>query len=467
MFQRFLPICSSVLVVLMCFALTVVGQDKPDHLTAMDLFDLEIASDPQISPDGEKVIYVRQFSDIKTDKRYSNHWIVNFDGSNNRPLTTGNFSDASPRWSPDGTRIIYISDRSGTPQIFERWMDTGQTAKLTNLQTAPAGVSFSPDGNLISFSALVLAPSKQVAAMPSAPNGAKWADPAIVVDKLIYRFNDLGYLKSGFRQVFVLPTEGGTPRQLTSGSCNYAQQAFGPEDAVWTADGKYLILTANRRTDSEYEPFDTELYELSVADGAMKALTNRRGPDRSPVVSADGKHIAYLGFDDKYQGYQVTKLYIADRDGSNARILPVATYRDRDYANPRWASDSRGVYVLFDDQGHTKLDFCTVEGVMKTIANDVGAGGSAYSFGASYSVSKNGRIAFTHTDPKTPGDIATLNPSTGGKPQMRVITSVNEDLLASRKLGEVEEFWYTSSVDQRKIQGWLIKPPGFDPSKKY
>ena len=128
---------------------------------------------------------------------------------------------------------------------------------------------------------------------------------------------------------------------------------------------------------------------MASTNGSIKALTNRRGPDHSPAVSPDGKHIAYLGFDDKYQGYQVTKLYIADRDGSNARILPGVSSRDRDYANPRWASDSKGVYVLYDDQGHTKIDYCSVDGVMKTMAIDVGAGGSAYSFGASYSISKN------------------------------------------------------------------------------
>src|SRR5215475_15409029 len=109
MSKRFLQICSSFLVVLVCLGLNVVAQVEPSNLTAMDLFDMEIAGDPQISPDGEKVIYVRQFNDVMTDKRCSNLWIVNFDGSNNRPLTTGNFSDGSPRWSPDGTRIIYIS----------------------------------------------------------------------------------------------------------------------------------------------------------------------------------------------------------------------------------------------------------------------------------------------------------------------------------------------------------------------
>ena len=449
---------------LICFGAAVNAQDKSDRLIPLDMFNLEIATDPQISPDGQKVIYVRQFSDIMTDKRYSNLWIINFDGSNNRPLTTGNFGDSSPRWSADGTRIIYISDRAGTPQIFERWMDTGQTAKLTNLQTPPSGISFSPDGKLIAFTALVPAAAKEVGPLPAAPPGAKWADPATVTDRLVYRFNDIGYLKPGFRQVFVLPAEGGTPRQVSSGNFNHAQAAFGPEDPVWTPDSKYLMLTANRRPDYEYEQFDTEIYEISVADGSMKAVTNRRGPDRSPSVSPDGKHIAYLGYDDKYQGYQVTSLYVMNRDGSNSRVLPKESYRDRDYSNPHWAPDSSGVYVIYDDQGHTKIDFCSLQGDTKTVAVDVGAGGSAYSFGASYSVA-GGRLAFTHTDPKTPGDIATT--ASAGKPETKIITAVNEDLLAAKKIGDVEEFWFNSSLDQRKIQGWIIKPPGFDASKKY
>ena len=468
MFRRYSSILFTLIAALVCCVSVVVGQDKSDRLTPMDIFDMETAADPQISPDGEKVIYVRQFSDVMTDKRYSNLWIVNFDGSNNRPLTTGNFGDSSPRWSPDGTRIIYISDRPGTPQIFERWMDSGQTAKLTNLQTPPTGIDFSPDGKLISFSAVVPAAAAQVGPLPSAPPGAKWADPATVTDKLVYRFNDIGYLKPGFRHVFVLPAEGGTPRQLTSGNFNHAQQTFGPEDPVWTPDSKYLIVTANRRPDYEYEQFDTELFEVSVADGATKALTKRSGPDHSPAVSPDGKRIAYLGYDDKFQGYQITNLYICDRDGSNPHVLPGAQSRDRDYGNPQWASDNSGVYVIYDDQGHTKLDFCTINGEMKPIAVDVGAGGSAYSFGASYSASRNGRVAFTHTDPTSPGDIATTTASSGGaKSQIKVITTVNDDLLASKKIGEVEEFWYNSSLDQRKIQGWIIKPPGYDKSKKY
>src|SRR6185369_4696060 len=111
-----------------------------NRLTVNDIFNLELATDPQISPDGKRVVYVRQFADIMTDKRCSNLWIINVDGTDHRPLTTGNFSDTAPRWSPDGSQLVYISNRDGAAQLYRRWMDSGQTAKLTNLTQAPSGV---------------------------------------------------------------------------------------------------------------------------------------------------------------------------------------------------------------------------------------------------------------------------------------------------------------------------------------
>src|SRR5207245_7204994 len=109
------------------------SQAPPGRLSINDVFDLQLATDPQISPDGKRVIYVRQFCDIRSDRRHSNLWIINFDGSDQRALTTGNFNDTSPRWSPDGSQLIYLSNRDGeTAQIYRRWMASGQTAKITN-----------------------------------------------------------------------------------------------------------------------------------------------------------------------------------------------------------------------------------------------------------------------------------------------------------------------------------------------
>jgi Tol biopolymer transport system component len=106
----------------------------------MDVFRVQVASDPQISPDGKRVVYVRQSADISSDHRVSNLWVVNFDGSEHRPLTTGTYNDSSPRWSPDGTRIAFISDRDGKSQVYVRWMDSGQIAKLTDLENDPRKV---------------------------------------------------------------------------------------------------------------------------------------------------------------------------------------------------------------------------------------------------------------------------------------------------------------------------------------
>ncbi|MGH9754557.1 MAG: S9 family peptidase [Blastocatellia bacterium] len=448
-----------------CFVF-VSAQSTPNSLTIQDIFNLETVSDPQISPDGKRIVYVRQFADIMTDKRCSNLWIINFDGTDHRPLTTGNFNDTNPRWSPDGKQMIYISNRDQTPgsppQIYRRWIDTGEVAKLTNLTQAPAGVALSPDGKWISFTMHVPDAPASIIKMPAPPEGAKWAEPAKVIDKLVYRFNGVGYLKPGYTHLFVLPSEGGTPRQISSGKFQHGGAAFGASEAVWTPDGKYLLMSANRNQDYEREARDTNVYEFSVADGAVKALTTRKGPDNSPRISPDGKLIAYIGFEDKYQGYQVTQLHVMNRDGSNQRVI--SSKWDRDVANFRWAADNNGLYFTSDDQGNTGLYFITLGGDVKKLLNNVGSGTSAYGGGGAFTITKNGAFAITQCNPRNPGDIAAGMLSDG---KIKVLTAVNEDLFAGKQIGEVEEIWYQSSKDNRKIQGWIIKPPGFDPSKKY
>lgn len=447
---------------LLLLSLPAVAQAPSTSLKLDDIFNLEVAADPQISPDGQRIVYVRQYSDVMTDKRYSNLWIINFDATNHRPLTAGNFHDSSPRWSPDGTRLVFVSDREGSPQLLLRWMDTGQTTKLTNLEYPPRDPSWSPDGKQIAFLSLVKGKAPSIASLPEPPQGAKWAEPATVIDKMVYRFNGVGYLPYGYQHVFVVPAEGGTPRQITSGNFNHGDIFFRPTPPVWTPDGKYLLLSANRHDDPDFDPLNAEVYEFSLADGSVRALTSRQGPDSSPALSPDGKAIAYTGFDDRYQGYQITRLYLMNRDGTGSRV--VTPTLERDVNSPIWAADGSGIYFLYDDQGNTKLGFYSLTGSLKPLASSVGGGGSAYSFGASFSLARNGNIAFTYTRPDIPGDIAVLNATEG---RTRTLTAVNEDLLSQRKLGQVEEIWYDSSLDKRKVHGWIIKPPDFDPSKKY
>src|SRR5262245_18485354 len=219
--MEFLEMRSSLLAELVCLgAGSAMAGEKPP-LGEMDDFSLQFAADPQISPDGTQVAYVRRFADVMTDQFCSNLWLVSFDGKDHRPLTSSCRHDSSPRWSPDGKRLLYLSDQEGSAQLYVRWMDTGQTAKLTNLEQAPQSPDWSPDGSLISFVGFVPSEPKSIGKMPAAPKGAKWAEPAVVIDQLVYRFDRKGYIKPGFFHIFVMRPEPGTPRQVTKGDFHH------------------------------------------------------------------------------------------------------------------------------------------------------------------------------------------------------------------------------------------------------
>jgi acylaminoacyl-peptidase len=429
----------------------------PNRFRPIDMFDLETASDPQISPDGDRIVFVRNFNDIMKDRKRSNLWIVNSDGSELRPITAGSEIDSSPRWSPDGRRLLYVSTGDGSAQIYVRWMDSGQTARITHLPKRPGSMEWSPDGQWIAFTMAVPDDTKPFVEMPVKPEGAEWAKPAKTIRRMVYRTDEEGYLEEAHDQLFIVPAEGGTPHQLTRGPFDND----GP--FVWARDGKAILFSANRHEDWEYQPLNSEIYEVTVADGSIKPLTDRNGPDRSPTLSPDGRWIAYVGFDDKYQGYQVTRLYVMNRDGTDSRV--VTGDLDRDVRGPVWSKDSSGIYFQFDDRGNTKVAFTTLDGKVQTLASDLGGVSPSRPYGGgTFTVAGDGRFAYTHTRPDHPAEVAT---GRKGQAEVKQVTHLNEGLFAFKELGSAEELWCESSFDKRKIQAWVVKPPGFNPSKKY
>jgi dipeptidyl aminopeptidase/acylaminoacyl peptidase len=424
-------------------------------LQALDVFGLEYAGEPQISPDGRQVVYVRNGFDIRTDQPRANLWVIDADGGNHRPLLADRKSYGSPRWSPDGTRIAYISGAEGSPQLFVRFMDSGQTALITDLTEAPGDLAWSPDGRWLAFTMQVAKPKKPLAEPPPAPEGATWAPPVSVIDRLVYRVDGEGYLEAGFRHVFVVPAEGGAARQLTRGDFNDA----GP--LSWSPDGRTLLFSANRSVDWEYQPAESELFAVDVTSGALKQLTSRKGPDANPVFSPDGKRIAYVGFDDRGRVYQVSRLSVMNADGSGAReVMPSF---DEDVFDPRWAADGRSLYFMRDERGVRRVSSTTLDGRMRDLASGLGGTdlGRPYT-GGSYSVSRSGAIAYTVNSLQRPADVAV---AAGGA--ARTLTQLNEDLLGSKRLGALQELSWQSSHDGREIQGWLITPPDFDRARKY
>ena len=230
---------------------------------------------------------------------------------------------------------------------------------------------------------------------PQAPKGASWADPPRLIDRVVYRIDGEGYLPASFSQLFVIPTDGGAARQLTHGDFDH------DAPPAWSTDSRAVYISANRRPDGDYEPLDTEIYRVDLADGSIHALTDRRGPDTHPVVSPDGRHIAYLGFDDRRLGYQATQLYVMDSDGTHSHSLTASL--DRDAAAPHWSKDGRQLVFQYDDRGAGKLASVDLQGNLKVLAADVGGGDITRPYtGGTFSVSGGGRFAYTRATPNAP-----------------------------------------------------------------
>lgn len=424
-------------------------------LELLDIFNMEYVSDPQISPDGSKIIYVRNFKDVMTDRNLSNLWIINFDGSNNRPLTTGNHNDFSPVWSHDGTKIVFKSNMADDKmKLYLMWLHTKETMALTNTPQSPGQVSWSYDDTTLAFNMFVPEANKSIIKMPAKPEGAKWNDPPKYIDKMNYRGDGAGYYKGGNSQLFTLPISGGTPKQLTFTEFDHG----GP---VWAKDNTHLYFNANFHKDEEMEPADSEIYKISTVDGKITPLTDRYGPDAHPVLSPDGSKIAYLGYDDRLQGYQLTQLYVMNADGSDSKLI--SSEFDRDVEDMVWNSKGNGFYFIYTDQGMGKLASMSLSGNVSEITDGLGglSLGRPYN-AASFSASGNNKFAYTIGDTTHPSDLGAADSKSSKR-----LTAVNDDLFAFKKLGKVEEMWWESSYDQRKIQGWVVTPPDFDPSKKY
>ncbi len=443
--------------VLLLVPFTFVAAAAPgqQRFSPLDVFQLEYASDPQISPDGSQVVYVRSSNDIMTDSTRGNLWIVSADGRDHRPLLSGRDSFSSPRWSPDGTRLAYASSLEGSRQLYVRWMDTGQTALITNLTEAPQTMAWSPDGRWIAFTMHVPADTKPLYPLPEKPEGAKWAEPVKVIEQTYYRSDGEGYLDPGFTHVFVVPATGGTPRQLTHGEFNDGGSLS------WMPDSKAIVFSANRSRNWRLDPRQSDVFRVSL-DGELTRLTERDGPDDQPAVSPDGRLIAYVGFDEHKRGYENSILYVMNADGSNVRAL-TADF-DRSVGNPVWHGNGDGVFVGYEDHGLIRLGYVGLDGRLSEWHHDLTGEslGRPYASG-SFSVSKNGTYAFTAGSALRPADVAV---SRNGR-EARVLTSLNEDLLGQRELARIEPVTWKSSHDGRTIEGWIAYPPGYEEGRRY
>jgi len=424
------------------------AQEGGRPLALADYLDMETVADPQISPDGRLVVYARGWVDKVNDRSNSSLWIMDSDGSRARALVDG----SNPLWSPDGTRIAYVAQ--GEPkgaQIFVRWMDAeGATTQVSRLEDSPGNLRWSPDGHWIAFTARVEAGAEFAGVqLPSPPDGAAWTGEPKVVERAGYKRDRSGYIDTGWTHVFVLPAEGGTPRQVTDGSWNHA-------DIEWSPDGSEIYFSSYRSHDWERPEHwqESEIYAASVADGAIRKLTDRRGPDQAPLPSPDGRLIAYIAGDEHADTYRNSRIYVMNPDGTQPRLIS-GDY-DRQAGGLQWAPGGDGLYFTVSREGYRSLHYVGLDGGVRQLTE----GPELLSLS---SFSQDGIAVGTLASAHEPGDVVRFDLE---RPERRTrLTDVNADVLHGVRLGEVEEVWYDS--DEWRVQGWIVKPPDFDASRRY
>lgn len=436
------------------------AQEIPsDTLLTVDHYlDLERVGGAQISPDGSQIVYTRGRVDKVADRWVSELWIMNADGSKNRFLTKG----SGPQWSPDGTRIAFTGP--GEPagnQIHIRWMDAeGATSQITRVTETPTSMQWSPDSESLAFVMLVPEVETWDIDMPAAPAGADWTAAPRMISRRHFQQDRQGFIEEGFTHLFVVPADGGTPRQVTHGEWNvgarFSGMSFGAS-IDWTPDGSHILIDG-LQTEGEPGPDrfgEAYIYAVNMATGEPRQLVSQRGNWTGPVVSPDGRTVAFGGYTEIEQTYHTTELYTVGFDGSGMR--KVSGDLDRDVGTRFWSADGSGVYFTAGDRGTQNLHLASTSGAVRPVTE------GTHMLSVS-SVSDGGVVVGTRSDPHAPGDVVSVDLDNPG--QLSRLTRVNDDVLADKRLGDVEEIWYTST-DNTRVQGWIVKPVGFDPTEKY
>ena len=429
------------------FLIISYGQEKL-KLSLDHYKNYEWTSNPTISPNGEQILYSRSWINLIDDKRETDLWIMNKNGSTNRFFLNG----SNGKWSPDGSKIAFIKkgEPNGT-QIFIKYLGVeGEPTQITKLEKSPSSMEWSPDGKFIAF---LMHVSSEAAldpiGVPERPKGATWTKGPQVIDQVDYSQDRVGFLERGFRQIFVVPSEGGTARQITFGEFDDISGGIS-----WLKDSESIVFSSYQKEDAEYARGQSNLYSVNINNLNLIELTSREGTESSPTVSPDGSKIAFVGSTWTKNFYHDRKMYVMDIDGSNLRCITESL--DQTPSPGVWGKNSSGVYFNVREFGQSNVYHADIKGKVKKITN------------GNHMLTMNDLVGSdavaTWTDPANPSDIISFSIDKPNK--INRLTDVNKDIFYNVEFGEVEEITY-KSVDEKYVQGWIVKPPNFDSNKKY
>lgn len=459
----------------------------PDVATAQrraisekDLFKFVWVADPQISPDGSRVAFVRVTVDEKKDQYDTSIWIASTDGAEApRPLT-GGLRDTSPRWSPDGSQLAFAravekDGRPQPPQIYVMRTTGGEARAVTDIPRGAANPAWAPDNRTLAFSSG--AKPEDLNKPEKKPDDETRESDVRVITSAVYRANgvpDFGYVdRDRPSQIWTTTIQEpgqaiATPKRITSG-----ESAAG--NFSWSKDGTQILFVSDRRSEPYYHPFDSDLYAVSREGGEPTRLVSIEGSIGPYELSPDGKRLAFVGTfrGNPERSYSQPDLWVVDLPSGTPRNLTAnhdfdvngglsgdqRAPRGGHPALPIWSRDGRSVIVRIGEQGSANLarvDVASGKVDRLTTGNQ-----EIVSYTANTGAQ---RIAFVRSTPTVVGDLHVLD--TGAAAAPKKLTTFNDELFGQLTLNEPEEIWY-SSFDGRKIQGWILKPPSFDASRRH
>lgn len=460
---------------------TVADSKRP--LKPEDLLRFQVINDPKVSPDGKSAVYGVAIPDLKKGRTRSSLWLAPLDGGSPRQISNpGEGSDRMPAWSPGGERIAFLSDRSGKPQIWVLPAEGGEAAKLETKER-PTGFAWSPDGRQIAFTAVAFTKAEDWTPYPGAPEDdreravevagydpdaeKKGPEPSgvKVISRLSFRMDGIGYYGDKRNQIFVMPADGSGPaRRVSEGDLDYL-------DPAWSPDG-WSIFCGRQRQDDPDVFNRADICRIDLETGATEVICENPGPAYRFQVSPDARNLLFGGHDGRHGGYSTSaQLWVLPLDRTGAEPVSITGPLDRPigpsapsdlrvlerFHGGQWSSDSQGVYFLLADRGESHLHYAPADGSGEPQRLTGGEHRSVYDF----SVGRTGRMVAAIGDGSHPAELFLLE--TQGE---RRLTDQNGELLAEVEVVAPERFTY-KGADGWPMDGWLIRPVGYEPGRKY
>ncbi|MBN1336469.1 MAG: S9 family peptidase [Deltaproteobacteria bacterium] len=437
-------------------ASSAFAQD-PHPLTVHDLVAFDRLSDPQVSPDGRRVVYVLSRLDLEANRRRADLWLTRIDGGEPRRLTTHEAGASDPRWSPDGHWVYFLTGRSGTSQVWRLPVDGGEAQPVTSLPLDVHGYLLAPDGAtlLVAMDVFVDADGPDATAKRLEAVAAEKATGHLY-DRLLFRHWDAWW--DGRRShLFAVPIAGGAPVDVMKGmDADAPSKPFGGmEEVAFAPQGRGVVFAARHVGREEAWSTDFDLWYAPLDGSAPPRELTPGNPawDTAPAFSPDGKTLAYLAM--QVPGYEADRFRVVLRDGIDGPDRVLTEAWDRSPGSLLWAPDGRTIYAVAEDHGQRVL--FAIDARSGAVRPLVG-GGTVRSPELA-----GDRILFARDSLSSPVDLFTL-PRKGGKE--RRVTHVNRDRLAAVRMGAVSRLVF-EGWNGEPVEGWVLKPANVDPAKRY